>query len=184
MSTTAPARAGGERPVDTKADVVASDTGVRPPSCEPGQRWTCPCGGIRPYVLAYCLACYHEDGGYHLSAAVALHNYADVVAGTQMGATHSEWGAKDPDAQAVGEADTIAWGLVIDTLDSTDKTDLNNAIEKIVVGSAIRVLGIAGVRRDIEMILRDLADSRHLAHNSCRHDHNLESGTTCPRSAT
>lgn len=184
MSTRAPARAGGEHPVDTKADVVASETGVRPPSCEPGQRWRCPCGGTRPYVLAYCLACYHEDGGYHLTAAVALHNYADIVAGTQMGATHIGWGARDPDAQAVGEADTIAWGLVTDALDSADRAALDNAIERTVDDSAIKVLGIVGMRNEVEMILRGLADSHHLAHNSCQHDHNLESGETCLRSAT
>ena len=183
MSTRAPSRSGGERPVDTAADAVASETWVRPPACEPGQRWMCPCGDIRPHAVAYCLGCYEHDD-YHLAAAVALHNYADVVAGTRMGATHIGWGAADPDARAVGEADTIAWGLVTDALDIADKAALDNAVERIVVDSALQVLGVIGMRSDLEMILRGLADSHRLARDSCEHDHNAGIGEPCPRSAS
>ena len=169
------------------ADVVASETWVRPPSCQPGQRWVCPCGDIRPHVVAYCLGCY-EDDDYHLAAAVALHNYADVVAGTPIGATHIGWGASDPDALAVGEADSIAWGLVTTALDAADKAALDAAVATIVTDSAMRVLGAAGtrcdagVRGDLEMILRGLADSHRLAQSICQHD--LETGEACPRSVT
>ena len=183
MSTRAPARAGGERPVDTNADPVASETWVRPPSCEPGQRWMCPCGDIRPYAVAYCLGCY-EDDDYHLAAAVALHNYADVVAGIQMAATHTGWGARSPDAHAVGEADRIAWGLVTDALDNADRAALDNAMERVIVDSAIQVLGAVGVRGEVEMIFRGLADSHCLARNICEQDHHLGTGEPCPRSAT
>ena len=174
---------GDARTVDTEADVIASETRVRPPLCEPGQQWMCPCGDIRPHSVAYCLGCY-DDGDYHLAAAVALHNYADVVAGTRLGATYIGWGASDPDALAVGEADTIAWRLVTDALDNDDRAALDNAIERIVDDSAIQVLGVAGVRSEVEMVLRGLADSHHLAHSSCQHDHTLETGETCPRSAS
>lgn len=190
MSTPrAPARARGEHTGGTPTDVVASEAWVRPVSCEPGQRWMCPCGDIRPYIIAFCLGCY-DDSEYHLAAAVALHNYADVVAGTPMGATHIGWGTSNPDALAVGEADSIAWGLVSTALDDDDKTALDDAVAAIVTDSALRVLGAAGsrcdagVRGDLEMILRGLANSHRLAHNNCQHDHDLQTAQPCPRSAT
>ena len=182
-ASSGPASAGDARIVDTDADVVASETWVRPPSCQPGQRWICPCGDIRPYVVAYCLGCY-EDDDYHLAAAVALHAYADVAAGTPIGAPHSAWGATDPDALAVGEADPIAWGLVTDALDNADKAALDNAIERVIVDSAIRVLGVVGMRSEVEMILRGLADSHRLTRDVCHYDHHLGIGEPCPRSAT
>lgn len=163
--------------------VVASEAWVRPPSCEPGQRWVCPCGDIRPYVITCCLGCY-EDEDYHLTSAAALHNYADVVASTRTDAMHAKWGATDPDALAVGEADSIAWDLVADILDTSDKAALDDAIERTVADSALTVLSVDGLRREVEMVLRGLADGHRLAWALCHHDHRSGIGEPCPRSAT
>ena len=87
-------------------------------------------------------------------------------------------------ARAVGETDATAWAAVLDALDRSDGAALNNAIAAIVTDTAFRVLGVAGIRGDLEMILRGYARSHELARDTCLHDHHHEVGGPCPRSAT
>ena len=125
---------------------------------------------------------YGDD--YHRGAAAALHAYANVVAGTPMGATHIGWGASDAGARAVGETDATAWAAVLGALDRSDGAALNDAIAAIVTDTAFRVLGFAGIRGDLEMILRGYARSHEFARDTCLYDHYHEVGEPCPRSAT
>ena len=149
------------------------------PNTEPSTTATDPTSAGPSPVLVIA---YGDD--YHRGAAAALHAYAVVVAGTPMGATHIGWGASDAGARAVGEIDAGAWAAVLDALDDRDRAALNNAIPAIVTDTAFRVLGVAGIRGDLEMILRGYARSHELARDTCLYDHYHEVGRPCPRSAT
>ena len=135
----------------------------------------------------------HEDDGYHLAAAVALHAYAALVVATPIGTPHSVWGATYPDARAVGECDAVVWAAVTDALNDADKAALDAAIAATVTDTAIRARGVVGVRGEVELILRDHACRHELARDACRHelardacrdDHSLEIGSPCPSSAS
>lgn len=149
------------------------------PNTEPSTTATDPTSAGPSPVLTVA---YGDD--YHRGAAAALFAYARVVADTPIGVPHNAWGATDPDARAVGGADAVAWDNVAVVLDASDKVELEAAIVAIITDTAVKVLGVAGMRSEVLMILRGYASSHELARDICLHDHYHGAGEPCPRSAT